>query len=157
VIVLVASLGAGVRASSILNSAIWTSTSVHGHRSFAGRLAMIPPATCGAILAASDIRANRLRLKSWGCGFPRQTFGYLVRERYAVELVVVGGSWATPSQAAAWTAYNAVTVAEVDRRYGRGSINGTLKEAAALSLQRSQERLRSRQQGPNARPAPPSS
>jgi len=87
--------------------------------------------------ARRDIEAGHLQLRAYGLVAPQdEAFARLMQQRLGVQVVRVAGCAIGAAQVKETEAYNRVMTAEIERRFGAGSVERLRNEAASNSATR---------------------
>ena len=91
--------------------------------------------------AERDVSAGKLTIEAYGFGAGGGSYVALFRERFQAEVNVVAGCLVDDTIIGHASGYNAVTEAEIERRFGRGAVKAAHERGAKLDRERyAQER-----------------
>lgn len=82
--------------------------------------------------AERDVRAGTLAIEAYGFGAGAGSYVRLFRDRFQVEVRAVAGCLVDDTIIGHVSGYNAVTEAEIERRFGRGAMEAAQEEGARL-------------------------
>ena len=87
--------------------------------------------------ALQDLSKGHLSLKFWGLPSPASSVYHdLLLKRFAVHSTIVGGCVMVMGTEAESAGYNDVMMREIERRHGRGALDGLWRDAELIYRQR---------------------
>ena len=86
----------------------------------------------GRVDAERDLRAGKLAIEAYGFGAGAGSYVTLFRERFQVDVIAVAQCLVNDRIVGHASGYNAVTEAEIERRFGPGAMEAAREEGAKL-------------------------